>query len=110
MAIVKATCDTCGDVELGVTGVQVQLCLTNVACTYSFMCPVCRLLVNKEANSAAVESLTRAGAGLVAWSLPAELAEPKVGPPIGHDDLLAFHIALEAGGLEDGMAALTANG
>jgi hypothetical protein len=110
VAIVKATCDTCGDVELGVGAVQIQLCLTDATSTYSFLCPVCHLIVNKEANSSAVESLTRAGAGLVAWTMPAELDEPKVGPPIGHDDLLAFHIALEGEGLEAGLAALTANG
>jgi hypothetical protein len=110
MAIVKATCDSCGDVELGIAEVQVQLCLNDATSTYSFMCPTCRLLVNREANSCAVESLTRAGAGLVGWTMPSELYEAKTGPPIDHDDLLEFHLAIAGEGLEAGMAALTANG
>ena len=109
MAIVRATCPTCGDVELSVGGVQVQVCVTTSQSTYSFVCPACGLIVNKEANDAVVESLTKAGSRLVAWSLPAELDEPKVGPKINHDDLLEFHLALEAGCWEQELASLAAN-
>jgi hypothetical protein len=40
------------------------------------------------------------------WNLPAELWEPKVGPAITHDDLLAFHVALEGDLWRDELAAI----
>jgi len=106
VAIVRATCPTCGDVELDIANVQVQLCVSTNASTYSFLCPTCRLIVNKEATDIIVESLTKAGSRVVAWSLPAELSEPKIGPPICHDDLLEFHLALERDSWEQELAAL----
>jgi hypothetical protein len=107
VAIVRATCPTCGDIELNVKSVQVQLCINTTASTYSFLCPDCRLIVNKDANEVIVDSLTRAGAPLVTWSLPAELQEPKVGPAICHDDLLEFHMALESESWQQELAALS---
>ena len=94
MATVRATCPTCGDVELGTAGVQVQVCTSTSAAAYSFQCPVCRIIVNKIANDRVVAALTQVGVGVVHWSLPAELSELKVGPPIDYDDLLSFHLAL----------------
>ena len=110
VAIVRATCPTCGDVELNVDQVQVQVCVTNAQATYSFLCPVCSLIVNKEATDSIVESLTSAGSRLLAWSLPAELHEPKVGPKISHDDLLEFHLAVESADWERELALLAAKG
>ena len=74
-----------------------QFCVSTGVATYSFRCPTCSMVVNKAANDAIVESLSSAGARVLAWTLPAELAEPKVGPRITHDDLLEFHMALESG-------------
>lgn len=102
-----ATCPNCGDVEMTVNDVQVQLCVTTAQSTYSFPCPVCALIVNKQANDTVVESLTSAGAQLVAWSLPAELDEPKSGPRISHDDLLEFHMALENDDWQSELAYLS---
>lgn len=109
-AIVRATCPSCGDVELSVEGVQVQLCVTTAVSTYSFLCPSCSLIVNKEATDSVVESLTSAGARLVAWTLPAELDEPKTGARINHDDLLEFHLALERDDWHDELALPGLNG
>lgn len=109
-AIVRATCPTCGDIELTVDQVQVQLCVSTGLSTYSFLCPACAFIVNKEANDSVVESLTSAGSQLVAWTLPAELDEPKVGPKITHDDLLEFHMALEGGDWREELAFLSSNG
>jgi hypothetical protein len=109
-AIVRATCPTCGDIELTVDQVQVQVCVTNSASTYSFLCPSCSFIVNKDANDSIVESLTSAGSQLVAWSMPAELDEPKVGPRITHDDLLEFHLALEGGDWQSELAFLSSKG
>jgi hypothetical protein len=96
-------------VELSVDNVQVQVCMSTSFSTYSFVCPVCQLIVNKDASEAVVDSLNKAGARLMAWSLPAELSEPKLGPRITYDDLLEFHLALESGSWQDELASLTTN-
>jgi hypothetical protein len=93
-------------VEVGSAGVGVQLCSTTGAATYSFLCPLCQVLVTKGASGRVVTALTDAGVRLVRWSLPAELAETKSGPPITHDDLLAFHLDLAAGTWQEELAAL----
>ncbi len=87
-----------------------QVCVSTGVATYSFQCPACALMVNKEANDAIVESLTSAGSRLLAWTLPAELDEPKLGPRINHDDLLEFHLALEAGAWQTELAYLAPKG
>ena len=94
MATVRASCSGCGDVELTTREVQVQVCSATEEGTYSFMCPSCRLIVNKPAEARVIELLVSAGVRVVSWDLPAELSEPKAGPPITYDDLLAFHFEL----------------
>ncbi|HET9060654.1 MAG TPA: hypothetical protein VFN61_12090 [Acidimicrobiales bacterium] len=96
MATVRASCPTCGDVELTTREVQVQVCSATDEGTYSFLCPNCRLIVNKPAEQRVVELLVSAGVKVVNWDLPAELSEPKCGPSITYDDLLAFHFELES--------------
>ena len=95
MAIVRASCPSCGDVELTTREVKVQVCTATEEGTYSFVCPACRLIVNKSADERVIKLLVAAGVHVVNWDLPAELYEPKTGAPITHDDLLAFHFALE---------------
>jgi hypothetical protein len=51
MAIVKATCPDCGDVEVTIAEVQVQVCASTSWATYSFQCPVCRFIVNRTRTS-----------------------------------------------------------
>jgi hypothetical protein len=75
--------------------VQVQVGYTSTLNTYSFRCPSCRLLVNKEATELIMETLVAAGVRVINWTRPSELDERKLGPPITHDDLLAFHCALD---------------
>ena len=95
MATVRASCPTCGDVKTTTRDVQVQAGFSTESNSYSFLCPSCRLLVNKPATDLIMEILVRAGVRIVTWSRPAELDEAKVGPPITHDDLLRFHDDLE---------------
>lgn len=95
MVTVRATCSTCGDVEVTIADVQIQVCVSTSEATYSLICPTCHLIVNKEANDRVLEVLSDAGARLVVWNLPAELDEVKNGPVITHNDLLAFHMALQ---------------
>ena len=98
VATVRASCPTCGDVELTTREVQVQVCSATDEGTYSFLCPSCRLIVNKPAEQRVVELLVSAGVKVVSWDLPAELSELKAGPPISYDDLLAFHFELDSEG------------
>jgi hypothetical protein len=107
VATVRASCPTCGDVELTTRDVQVQVCTSTAVSSYSFLCPSCKLLVNKPAADKVVEVLSTAGVAVVLWTLPRELYETKVGPPITHDDLLAFHVALEGGGGMDELVGTT---
>lgn len=96
MGTISATCHDCGDVELTSAEVTVRLCIDNGAGSYLFRCPQCVLLVAKPAEPRIVELLTASGCRLQEWKLPAELFEPRLGPPICHDDLIDFHTALEA--------------
>jgi hypothetical protein len=97
MATVRANCPDCGDVEMTTRHVQVEVCESTDVSTYSFQCPRCRMRVCKPAASHVVDTLVAAGVAVVSWTLPAELSEPKPGPPITHDDLLAFHYELADG-------------
>jgi hypothetical protein len=98
VATVRASCSGCGDVELTTREVQVQVCTATEEGTYSFVCPSCRLIVNKAAEPRVIELLVSAGVRVVNWDLPAELSEAKSGPPITYDDLLAFHFELSTEG------------
>lgn len=84
---------------------QVEVCSATDESTYSFVCPSCRLIVNKPAERRVVDLLVGAGVKVVNWDLPAELSEPRSGPPITYDDLLAFHFELGSEGWLDQVIA-----
>lgn len=105
--IIKATCEDCGDVELGIEDVQVRVCAQDERGSYVFRCTRCRLPVVKPAEPRVVELLSAAGVEVVAWSLPEELFELHAGAPIDHDDLIDFHRLLET---DDWLEALTSVG
>lgn len=94
MALIRASCPTCGDVELTPGDVRVLLCSTTYESSYAFQCPSCRLAVTKPAEARVVDVLLASGIPLSVWHMPAELDEPRSGPPISYDDLLEFHFAL----------------
>lgn len=93
--VIKASCQECGDVELGVTDVRVRVCSRDDAGTYVFRCPTCRMSVVKPAEARIVDLLVASGVRLEHWDLPAELFEPHRGAPISHDDLIDFHRLLQ---------------
>ena len=108
MATIRASCPTCGDVELTTADVVVRVCDDDATGTYSFSCPHCDRTVVKPAESRTVDLLIASGVRLITWSLPAELHEPKVGAPISHDDLLDFHRQLhDEDTLAEALAMLT---
>lgn len=107
MATIRASCSTCGDVEVTSSDVTVRVCRDDNAGTYSFPCPTCGLVVVKTAEPRIVELLVTSGVRLVTWSLPDQLIEPHVGDPIDHDDLLDFHALLGTDGWMETLHRMT---
>jgi hypothetical protein len=91
MARVRATCDDCGDTELSVEAVSVRICREDHDGTYTFACPDCARVHEKEASRRTLDLLVASGAAVTFWSVPVErLVDLGVGP-LNHDDLLDFH-------------------
>ena len=44
MALIRATCSDCGDVELRSRDLRVRTCQDTDEATYLFRCPVCRMI------------------------------------------------------------------
>ncbi len=95
MAKIRASCPTCGDVELATPDLAVRVCADDNSGTYNFRCPTCDMRVAKAAERHIVDLLGASGVEVVVWTLPAELSERPVGRPISHDDLLDFHDLLQ---------------
>lgn len=108
MATIRASCPTCGDVELTTLDVQVRVCSTTNEGAYLFCCPDCQMAVTKPAEPRIVDLLVSSGVRLSVWQLPAELSEPRSGPAVTYDDLLEFHFELQQEGWFERMVARTA--
>jgi hypothetical protein len=104
MAIIRATCHSCGDVEMTTADVWVRICDDDNSGTYSFKCPCCTSVVVKPAEQHVVDLLVASGVAWSTWSLPLEMREGRDGNPITHDDLIDFHQVLES---EDWFHRLT---
>ncbi len=96
VAWIRASCATCGEVELSIDEVQLMICASTSQGSYVFRCPTCRLMVSKAAEENVIDVLVAAGAHLSVWRLPAELSEEHYGPSIGYDEILDFHFQLQA--------------
>ena len=94
VATIRASCPTCGDVELTSGDVTVLVCSTTDVSSYAFQCPTCDVAVTKPAEPRVVDLLVSTGVKLSVWQLPAELEEVHTGPPINYDDLLELHFEL----------------
>ncbi len=75
-----------------------MMCATTTQASYTFRCPVCRLMVAKPTESRVVDVLVSSGVALRVWQLPAELDEVHLGPSLTWDDLLEFHFLLSQEG------------
>jgi hypothetical protein len=90
--VIRATCNDCGDIEIGTCDLVVRLCEDTDAGTYVFRCPRCSTPVVRSADRPTIDLLVSSGVRLELWTLPAELIEARpVAPPLSHDDLLDFH-------------------
>lgn len=95
MVAINAACPDCGDVVLGPEDVTLMVCNNKSNCTYyRFMCPKCLTMIRKFADSYVQAQLKKADVKPVLWKVPAEVLEKHTGPPISHDDLLDFGLAL----------------
>jgi hypothetical protein len=103
---IRASCPSCGDVDLTVRDVSVRVCANDHSGSYHFRCPACEMAVAKHAEPNVVELLVSSGVTMAVWQLPAELWEPRVGEPISHDDLLDFHAILAEENWFDRLASL----
>ena len=97
LATIRASCDTCGDVEFTAPQVTVHAPEDGGAGTYTFSCPHCRATVIRHAERPTMDLLIAAGVTLTTWRRPAELIEREHQPttPINHDELVAFHQLVE---------------
>jgi hypothetical protein len=90
MTIIKATCPSCGDVELSRD--QVRLVVHPLAdrSFYGFTCMLCGDVVRKPAGDEVVRLLTMGGVVAERIVVPAEALETHTGPAITADDVLDF--------------------
>lgn len=90
MTIIKATCPSCGDVELSRDQVRLVVHPLAERSFYGFTCTRCGEGVRKPAGDEVVRLLTMGGVVAERVVVPAEALERHVGPPISADDVLDF--------------------
>jgi hypothetical protein len=92
---IRATCPTCGEVELTPDDIELRVCTHATSSYYQFECPLCEDTVRKPADDRIVQLLISGGVAASVWQLPDEVHELRAGPPLTVDDLLDFHNLLE---------------
>ena len=102
MTTIKASCPTCGEVELTSKDIALRVCNHAPLSYYAFDCPKCHDEVRKPADDHIVSLLMSGGVRPQMWEIPAEALEPKTGPALTYDDLLDFVLQL---GRADYLAA-----
>lgn len=108
MTTIKATCPECGEVNLTSDDIELRINIASGS-SYGFLCggiDGCGEYIVKKADERTVRLLLSGGVMPIMEHVPAEVLEPKTGPPINHDDLLAFHELLER---EDWFDQLTSD-
>ena len=95
MTTIRATCPTCGEVELTPDDIELRVCTHSPASYYQFSCPLCSEQVQKPADDRVVQLLISGGVSATVWELPEEANETRSGPVFTFDDLLDLHLLLE---------------
>lgn len=95
MTTIKASCPTCGEVELTPADVSLMVCSHAPLSYYAFDCPTCCEQVRKPADDHVVALLVSGGVPASVWELPGEALEVKHGPRLSYDDLLDFALQLD---------------
>lgn len=96
MTTIKASCPTCGEVELTNADITLMVCSYAPLSYYSFGCPTCRDEVRKAADDHVISLLMSGGVRPTVWDVPAEALETHEGPRISYDDLLDFALLLSS--------------
>ncbi len=95
MTTIKASCPSCGEVELTGPDIQLMVCTNHDPRSYyQFVCTRCMEIVRKPADHHVVELLLSGGVVKQTWTIPAEALEPRAGAVINMDDILDLCIAL----------------
>ncbi len=110
MTVIKASCPSCGDVELTPRQVRLVVCSLEDRSFYSFSCSECGDEVKKPAGGDVVALLRTGGVLPERWVIPAEALEAHDGPALCHDDLLDFVLWLESADLVSAAAQSTDRG
>ena len=105
MTTIKASCPTCGEVELTPADVSLMVCSHAPLSYYAFHGPTCSEEVRKPADDHVVSLLVSGGVPAQVWDVPAEVLEPRAGAALTYDDLLDFALQL---GESDLLAAVAA--
>ena len=79
MTTIRASCPSCGDVDLTVEDVSVHVCADDRRGSYSFRCPECHMAVSKPAEPNVVDILVSSGVRMAVWQLPAEYLVERCG-------------------------------
>jgi hypothetical protein len=103
MTTIKATCPTCGDVDLTPRQVSVTTAPAAHWSHYAFCCPTCGEQIVKDADADVVALLRGAGVAVRSIEVPAEALEAHPSSRLTYDDLLDFALLL---GRTDALADL----
>lgn len=99
MTTIKATCPTCGDVDLTPADVTVTVATELGWSTYTFTCATCESDICKPADDEVVTLLSGAGVRVQRVDIPLEYLESRVMEatcdPLTRDELLDFALWLE---------------
>jgi hypothetical protein len=93
MTTIKATCPTCGEVDLTANDIDLRISNGDEGSSYGFGCPVCREPIRKPADSRVIQLLL--SGGVKANIIVGERTEFD-GPAFTYDDLIDFHFQLES--------------
>lgn len=110
MTTIKASCPSCGDVELTPQQVRLVVCSVKNWSYYAFTCTSCLDEVRKPAGRDVVALLISGGVVAEPWNIPAEALEEHDGPLLCYDDVLDFALWLEQADLVAAAAAAQRQG
>lgn len=98
MTTIKASCCTCGEVELSPRDITLNVSARMPERShYVFDCPVCKDRVEKPAGDDVIALLVHGGlVNKTPWEPPTHPEDPPGGPPLTEDDLIQFGLLLHS--------------